>query len=93
MGNIIDLLNQLGYNIVEIGERFYIFNVFEGYSSHILFSTVKGRDITQLIKDPQYLQLSGTAKQQQDLIVTKVEELPIIKKQFSNNFSYILHLS
>lgn len=91
--NTIELLNQLGYNIVEIHESFYAYNTFEGYSQHTHFSTIKGRDVSDIISDPQLLQISGTAKQQQDGISTKIESLPIIRKQFSNNIPYILHLS
>lgn len=89
---LINLINLLGFNVLEIADRLYVTISFDGFSQHAPFSTLKGRDITALIEDNQIMQ-SGNIKQQQDQISTKIESLPIVNKQFSNQYSYIWHFS
>lgn len=95
--NKIGVLNYLGYNIIEViyNDNYSEFFSYINYESPSQFTNeliIKGKIVNGLIKNNE-IALSKNHLQQQEILKTKIENLPIYYKRYSKDFRYIIHLS
>lgn len=88
---------QLIYNIIivkdDTDERIFILNEYIPYTPQTPSLFIKGRDITFLIIDSGlFVSLSNSNldlnSNEKDLLITKVEEIPVLNYRFSNHYRY-----
>lgn len=90
---------QLMYSILivkdEVDERIFIINSYTAYTPQTPSLLITGRDITSLIIDSNlFVSLSNSNldlnNNERDLLVTKIEEIPVLNYRFSNHYRYEL---
>ncbi len=90
---------QLIYSILIVKddqeERVFIVNSYVAYTPQTPSLFITGRDITSLIIDSNlFVSLSNTNLEldsnEKDLLITKIEEVPVLNYRFSNHYRYEL---
>jgi len=89
----IQVLNQLGHNIVFINKVYYAFTVFEPADNNVHKHYVEGKDITNLLTTEQVNIQVKDADRQVDVISTKLENLKTYRREYSKDFSWITYLT
>lgn len=92
--DIIYILNSLGRNIIFINNRYYDYTggIFEPYNMHVSKTVIKGRDITNLLKEFNII-LTPDSYTQKEQLIFQIEKLYTRKIEFSNSFSHINYLA
>jgi len=92
MDENIKVLIKLGYPLVEINNTLYNFTGFTGHSPHVFKSVLVGRDLTSILDSSTISLNLSNYQSQMDAVKNKIENLPIERKEFSPDYSYIIHL-
>lgn len=86
------LLASLGFNLVIIGDELFIINSFTPAENNVQKHSIYGKDITELT-DQFSLYNEVNSEHQKQEILTKIDGLKTIKREFSKDFSWKLFLS
>jgi hypothetical protein len=86
------LLTSIGYNLVIIKDEIFIINSFTPAENNINKHIIFGIDITELIDQfSQYKEIN--TEQQKQEVITKINNLKVVKREFSKDFSWQTFLS
>lgn len=88
---VIELLNKMGYTIVDINDEFYASNEFEpqnpdaGIYEHMMY----GRDITTMIEHSVDHVNIDTHRQRE--ITTMIGNMAQVRRRFHNDIKYVVY--
>jgi hypothetical protein len=93
----IELLNRMGRIIVKIDECYFDITAsgggsFEPASLHVTRTVLKGRNITEFLKETNII-LTPDMTQQQQQLTSQIEQIALVKREYSNHYSFINYLS
>lgn len=88
--NVVEILNLIGYIVVEIDNRFYTTKSFEEASNGSWKHSLEGKDVTNVIES--YLHINPNDRNYNAEIIGKIDSLRDLKKFFHKDFKFILHL-
>lgn len=86
---IIQILNQLGYNILLIDDTFYAVDEFFHAENNITKHIVVGRDITKLISDNSISAQRQTFDTHKQIFQTTIDKIFIEKREYSHLYKWI----
>lgn len=89
---VIAVLNQSGYNVLEINDEYFIVSEFNHAEELVSFHFIQGKDITSLISDQSLALHSSTFESQKGQLVEKIDKLKIIKRKYAKTYLWILYL-
>lgn len=91
MIGFIELLNEMGFNVVWIDSTFYAFNEFIPIDENINEIELSGRDITSLVENETATAASNHLKKNE--LISRISEMKPRRRQFPPNTPYTKFLA
>jgi hypothetical protein len=91
MVGFIQLLNDIGINIVEINNSFYAFTSFECADDILPDHELMGRDVTKIVED-EVANAASTQLKKNELI-SRINEIPLRRRKFHRDMRYSQYLT
>jgi len=89
--NVIVYLNNMGFPVLQILDRFYTVNTFEEGGTTLPKHSLSGKEITGMMTIYQDIQALDTSKK--DEIYNKVINQKLVTKYFHKDIQWVLHFS
>jgi hypothetical protein len=87
----IELLNDMGLNIVAIDNSFYAFTSFECANDILDDIELKGRNVTFLIENETATAASTILKKNE--LITRIDEIKLYRRRFDRDANYVQYLA
>lgn len=91
MIGFIELLNEMGLNVVHIDNSFFMFTSFQEVDDVINEIEIQGRNITSLIESETAT--AKTSHLRREELITRINEISTRRRQFHPNTPYTKYLS
>jgi len=90
INSIIKYLNKLGYKILQIEGNFYSISLFEEANQNNWKHTIEGKEINDLMETFVHLNVNDSSLK--SVVINKIEECPIVHKNYHKDCKFIFHL-
>jgi hypothetical protein len=88
--SVIAFLNKLNFRILEIEGSYYSISLFEEANQNNWKHTVEGKLIDDVITS--FVNINKNDTSQEHIVITKIQECPVVHKYFHKDCKFIYHL-